>query len=297
MSQIIVVGPGRVGTGLALTLTTAGHRVLAAIHRNPDSTSGHRFESLLGVPAISWAAAETYVRRADAILIAVPDREVADLAERLAASGWLDAHHVVIQTAGSLSSDCLSAVSPSDAARLTLHPLQTLSDPLSAPTLLRGATCTLDGDDRAVALGTTWVLDWGGVPVRIRPEQRPAYHAAAVLASNALIALAASAVEIAERTGLPDGLAALLPLMRGAIANLEGQGLPDALTGPVERGDLLTVQSHLNALREIADDGVVRRVYAVLGLATVNVARHKGTLSEDEVQALQAIFHACLGGM
>jgi predicted short-subunit dehydrogenase-like oxidoreductase (DUF2520 family) len=291
MHRFVIVGPGRMGTALSLALKASGHEVLAAVHPSPSGESSRRYQELTDVPVVAWEGAEAFVRAADVVLITVPDKAVTRVAQTLAEKQWLDADKVVVQTAGSLSSEALSPVRQSGAGRLTLHPLQTIADPAAGPQLLRGVYCTLDGDDKSVALGSNWVRAWGGIPICIRPEQRPAYHAAAVLASNAVVALASVAAEL---SGIPDGLSALLPLLRGAVANLERLGLPAALTGPIERGDMPTVEAHLSALH---NNPTALHVYAALGKATADVARSKGSISPLQWENFQQMFQSVLGGM
>ena len=119
----------------------------------------------------------------------------------------------------------------------------------------------------------------------------PAYHAAAALASNALVALASVAAQV---SGLSDGLKALLPLLYGAVDNLDRLGLPAALTGPIERGDISTVEAHLQALQH---NPTALSVYAALGKATADVARSKESLSQQQWEYFQQLFTSVLGGM
>ena len=97
----------------------------------------------------------------------------------------------------------------------------------------------------------------GAEPFTLADEHRVLYHAAAVVASNYLVTLASVAEDLFERAGLPAGgaLPAFLPLMRGALDNLQAQGTVAALTGPLSRGDVGTVAAHLDALgREAPGD-------------------------------------------
>jgi predicted short-subunit dehydrogenase-like oxidoreductase (DUF2520 family) len=92
------------------------------------------------------------------------------------------------------------------------------------------------------------------VPFEIADEQRPAYHAAASIASNFLVALEAAAEEVAGAAGLEpeEARAALAPLVRTTVENWEQLGPRRALTGPVARGDDLTVAAQRAAVREAA---------------------------------------------
>ena len=128
------------------------------------------------------------------------------------------------------------------------------------------------------------VAGLGGVLIDVPEEARPLYHAAAVMACNYTVALAAVAVSLLGSLGLTrqEGLAALLPLLHGTLSNLERSGLPDALTGPVVRGDLGTVEAHRRALR----DTEFLELYDVLARATAGLALEREELSNEVRQTL-----------
>ena len=140
----------------------------------------------------------------------------------------------------------------------SLHPLQSLPDAELGARRLAGSWCAVDGpesvDRLAVSLGMR--------PFRVRPEQRAAYHAAATVASNHLVALVGQANRIADAAGVP--AEALWPLLRSTLENVEALGPEAALTGPVARGDVDTVVRHLDA---IAPEE--RAAYAALATAAL----------------------------
>jgi predicted short-subunit dehydrogenase-like oxidoreductase (DUF2520 family) len=110
----------------------------------------------------------------------------------------------------------------------------------------------------------------------IDPARKALYHAAAVAASNYLVAVEDLAARLARAAGIPprDALRALLPLVRGTVRNLERVGLPAALTGPVARGDAATLRAHRRALRAV--DPALDAAYAALGRLALRVAREAG---------------------
>jgi hypothetical protein len=116
------------------------------------------------------------------------------------------------------------------------------------------------------------------------------------MASNYLTALAAEAADVLVAAGWSraDALAALLPLMRGALDNLQAEGLPDALIGPIRRGDATTVARQAKALSELTPHGhsLPQRLYLVLGQAALELAREAGL----EDQAAQRIAQALTPG-
>ena len=206
-----VIGPGRAGLSLARGLDKAGWRVLDVLGRGDDVAS---------------AAAG-----ADLLVIATPDDAIAGVAASVApADGCVVAH-----LAGALGLDVLAP----HARRASVHPLRSLPTP---STDLAGAWFAIAGD----ALAGELVADLDGRLVAVDDAARTAYHAAAVMASNHLVALLGAVERVAAEAGVP--LDAFLDLVRGTVDNVELLGPEGALTGPVARGDWDTVARHLEAL-------------------------------------------------
>jgi predicted short-subunit dehydrogenase-like oxidoreductase (DUF2520 family) len=145
-------------------------------------------------------------------------------------------------------------------------------DPTAIRRLLNFAG-TIDGegeaDEAAERLATTLRM----VPVRIPAEAKPAYHAGAAFVANYTVALVGVAERLARSAGVPAEIAGrlYLPLLAGAVANLTALGPAAALTGAVRRGDVQTIQSHLDALSP--ED---RELYRTVARAAVLLAREAG---------------------
>jgi predicted short-subunit dehydrogenase-like oxidoreductase (DUF2520 family) len=168
----------------------------------------------------------------------------------------------------------------------TLHPLQSLADPVLGGGQLDGVYFAVSGDPAAISVARR-VLDPLGASVFSVPvSKRPLYHAAAVFASNYLAGLVAAAGRIMAEAGVPEeeALQAILPLARGSLENLGRLGPVRALTGPVSRGDVETVRLHLRALEPRE-----RALYASLGMEILNLAGGGG-LSEDVRDELREMF-------
>jgi len=219
--RIGIVGAGRVGTTLVRALGSAGHRV--------DGPAG-RGE----IPS------------ADAILLCVPDAEIAAAAEAVAGAAPLVGH--------SSGATPLSALAPAGADGFGLHPLQTIAGP---GTDLRGCGCAVAGDTpAALALARRLAIDLRMEPIEIADADRAAYHAAASIASNFLLTLEAAAESVAGGAGIAaeDARRLLGPLVRTTVENWLATGPRAALTGPVPRGDEQTVEAQRAAVAATAPD-------------------------------------------
>jgi predicted short-subunit dehydrogenase-like oxidoreductase (DUF2520 family) len=212
--KLRVVGAGRAGGALALALGRMGWEVEPPLGRDDDPSAG-----AAGV---------------DLLVIATPDPVIADVAAQVRPV----ATTVVAHLAGALGLDVLAG----HPRRAAVHPLVAIPDAgTGADRLAAGAWFAVTGDP----LATRVVSDLGGRAFTVADEERTRYHAAAVIASNHLVALLGQVARVA-----PDGvpLAAFLDLVRGTVDNVERLGPADALTGPVARGDWATVERHLAAL-------------------------------------------------
>lgn len=229
---VAVVGRGRLGSALASALASAGVNVRLVPGRSP--------------------AGEPDLGPVGAIVLAVPDRDVTPTAQTLRArcgTASLDGR-VVLHLSGSLGPEALERASREGAAVGGLHPLQTFPGAPDDPARFRGALVALDGDQAAIAAGRGLAQRLGGVPFVLAPGTRPLYHLAAVLASNAVVALLGTARDAMVAAGLPKdrALDALAPLARSALEAALTLGPERALTGPVARGDDATLERHRASL-------------------------------------------------
>jgi predicted short-subunit dehydrogenase-like oxidoreductase (DUF2520 family) len=234
-----LVGPGRAGTTLAVALAARGWTPIAVAGRAPDSPSVLRVAKLLDAPARDIAVAAA---GADLVLIATPDAAIADAASAVAPS--LRAGALVVHLSGACTLDELHKlrVARPDVELGSLHPLQSLPSSDTGVARLPGSWCAVDGPPDVELLA----ISLGMRPFRVSDADRVTYHAAATVASNHLVALLGQAVRLADAAGVPP--AALFPLVRATLENVETLGPEVALTGPVARGDVDTVRRHLDAL-------------------------------------------------
>ncbi|MBM4437923.1 MAG: DUF2520 domain-containing protein, partial [Actinobacteria bacterium] len=132
--------------------------------------------------------------------------------------------------------------------------------------------------------------------LRYAAGDRALYHAAAVTASNSVVALLEVAAALWQSAGLEraEALAALLPLTRSALAAVETLGTAQGLTGPVVRGDATTVARHLDALRTLSSEAI--QLYADLAQATLTLAVRSGRLEAGPAETLRALLNSVRTG-
>jgi predicted short-subunit dehydrogenase-like oxidoreductase (DUF2520 family) len=222
VATVRIIGPGRAGSALALALAAAGWEVEPPYRRGDDLAT-----AAIGV---------------DLLVIATPDAVVEEVAAEVTPAPGT----VVTHLAGSLGLDVLDP----HQHRASLHPLVSIPRPdIGARRLADGAWFAVAANSAgAERLVGQVVADLNGRAIEVADEARAAYHAAACVASNHLVALLAQVERVADSAGVP--LEAYLDLVRGTVDNVEAMGAAAALTGPAARGDEATIARHLAAIPE-----------------------------------------------
>jgi len=263
--RVGVVGAGRVGAVLAARLQRAGHRIVAVSGRS--SASQLRVQTLLpGVPLLDR---DEVVRRAEIVILAVPDDALAELARELAP--LMGPGRLVAHTSGRHGLDVLAPIARTGARTIAMHPAMTFT----------GTEVDLDRDcvfgvtahdgDRDVA--ETLVAELGGTVMWVDEADRATYHASLAHGANHLTTIVTQAMDLLREIGAEDPAAVLRPLLTAALDNTLAYG-DAALTGPVARGDTRTVRAHLGALRAL--DPVLAASYASVLPLVVACAQEAG---------------------
>jgi predicted short-subunit dehydrogenase-like oxidoreductase (DUF2520 family) len=277
------VGAGSTARVLALGLAQQEHQVTRVASR--VGASARELAALVpGCEAVD--SAQAVADGSDLVFLAVPDDAIGVVAKQVS---WRPGQ-ATVHCSGALGLETLAAAESSGARVGGFHPLQTLAGTRAGVDVLCGVTFAVEASEPLLGELERMARALGGRPIRLPRGSRTLYHAAAAFASNYVVTLADRAVSLWEVMGLTreEALAALLPLMRGTVRNLEEVGLPAALTGPVARGDVGTVRRHLDALNGTAP--WLLGLYQELGLATLPVAEAKGGLSRDAVQELRQLL-------
>ncbi|HEU0236557.1 MAG TPA: DUF2520 domain-containing protein [Candidatus Limnocylindrales bacterium] len=275
-----IVGAGAVGTALGLALRRAGWPIGAVASR--DAGRRERFRSIVdGVRA--FAEAEALLDEVELVILAVPDDAIAPLAGRLR----MYSGQAMIHTSGLLGADVLEPAMAAGTQVGSFHPLVAFADTERAVAALHGATIAIEGDDQLAALLASMAEAIGGVPVRLLPGAKAAYHAAAVLAAGGFVALLDAIAELGRVAGLDEAgsLAVYGRLIEQTLGNARALGIQAALTGPMTRGDRGTVEAHLATLRAHAP-GVVD-LYRAAAEREIALAVERGTLAPEAATALR----------
>ena len=275
------IGTGPVGTALAVAFHRAGWPVGAVASR--DVGRRERFVSL--VPgALAFADARTLPDACHLVFLTVPD----DAIRSVASSLRLYSGQAIVHTSGALGAEVLAPALAAGTQAGSFHPLVAFADVERAVAALHGATIAVEGEPPLVGLLAEMAETVGGVPVRLPPGSKPAYHAAAVLAAAGVVSLLDAIAELARLAGLTESeaLAVYVPLMEGTLDNARSLGIHAALTGPMTRGDVGTIEAHARTL--VAQAPEVVQLHREITLRALAIAEARGSIDAETAGRLRA---------
>lgn len=281
-----IVGAGPVATALSGALRLGGVPVLGLWGRTP--AAARAAGSAAGVAAFSSAPPDILLE-AEVVILAVRDAAITDAAQTLVGTGLVGKRHVMLHCAGATSAEeALGPVRSAIGGIGTMHPLQAIADGRAAMRALKGTVFGVEGDERGRAVASKLVAAMGGIVLALNSSQMAAYHCAAALASNYVVAAIDAAAQVLAGAGVSPTQAtqALLPLAEGALRNVAAKGTTAGLTGPVRRGDAPTIQRHLEALR---DQPQLAALYRALARHAVEIASRLDGADAPDRAGLDAI--------
>ena len=266
IEPVVLVGAGRAGRALAAAFRAAG--LPHALVDRTEIVEQHG-------PPIFTSRADA-VQRSPAVLVAVRDGQLDVALDELRLQDGVQSGAVVLQVSGSAEPAARERITAAGVHYGTFHPLLPLIDPSLASFRLQGSVIGIEGDDAASDVAARLAQRLGATTIEIPREERAAYHAAAVIASNFPVTLAALAEGLLSRIGVDSVAAhrAVRALMAASVENLAAAPRAlDALTGPIARGDVATVRAHTTALH---GSRPYHDVYEVLSRATLALMRQRG---------------------
>lgn len=264
--KIGFIGAGRVGFSLGKYFCEQGLNVIGYYSRNPQSA----LQAAKFTGTMYFKNIESIVEASDTLFLTVPDRtikEIWDYIEKLSIK-----NKIICHCSGALSSSVFSNIDNHDAYGYSIHTLLGISDKLNSYKELSYSFFTLEGSQGRLNEMQMLLMRLGNSVQIIPQENKAVYHSAAVFASNLMIALAQTSIDLLKNCGFDEQKAslALYPLMFGNMKNIVGQGTVKALTGPIERCDLETVERNMSCL-----SGCNKQLYILLSQKLVTIAKKK----------------------
>lgn len=266
--RLSFVGAGKVGQTLARLWYEAGYEISMIYSRTPQSAQA----LATVVNAVVADSFQEVVIGAELVFLTVPDDAIAPVAVEMASLDW--AGKAAIHTSGASSLDKLEALQNVGAQVGSLHPAFPFADVETSMRALPGAAFATEASSEPLQLQLSELVQaLNGVEIRIPPGGKAAYHAALVIASNYTVTLYSVAEQLLASLGAEKAASsqALNAIVGATVNNLVQVGTPWALTGPLTRADVGTIEAHLDA---ITDDNI-RAAYLQLAKLTFPMLRER----------------------
>ncbi|WP_185958209.1 Rossmann-like and DUF2520 domain-containing protein [Fodinibius sediminis] len=287
--SISIIGLGALGSVLAEALVSRGAVLFSIFSR--DRATVQRITASLEVTE-AGPFPGTAKELGELVFLTVPDSAITEVAERLIALPGSLAGKTFVHCSGNESAGILQPLGAKGGRTASMHPMQTFT-PQSVPADFEDIYFSLQGHPGAMPVLRHIAGLLGGDALEINEEQKAHMHAAAVMASNYLVTLLDASTEAGSLGGLDKEKVqkVLLPLIQTTLRNIQSASFDESISGPVVRGDIETVKSHLKLLGRKPE---LRELYAVLGMETVNRAEGAGLLEDISTKQLRQLLSAIL---
>lgn len=267
--KIGIVGAGKVGTTLGKYLSQAGICVTGFYSRRKESAD----EAATFTGTKAYQQLTELIQESDTLFLTVPDGAIQSVWQEIKIVGTCPEGTVICHFSGSLSSHVFSDIRDTGASGVSIHPMYAFSDKFTSYHQFHTAYLTMEGQEPGLTAMRELFQGLGHTVYTLRPEDKMKYHAAAALASNFMLGLMQTSLDLMEECGFDQGAAMelLKPLVQGNITSMLEKGCVEALTGPVERNDAQTVRKHL----EVLMDSQAEQVYCSLAPFLLQLAKFK----------------------
>ena len=286
MTDVSIIGAGRLGTSLGYALLKKGYKIKALSCRTISSAEESR--KIIGEGIASIDNIQT-ARVGEIVFLCLPDEEISKVARVLAGSDINWSKKFVFHCSGLIPSEVLKPLEDKGALTASLHPIQSFAQKKTPPAQFENIYFGLEGCTEALDLSQKIVRQLGGHPLILQPEDKALYHAACSTASNFFVVLLEMAVSLLKQIDLQEekALQILLPLVKGTLHNVKKFNIRASLTGPVIRGDQKSIQKHLEALRNFPP---YYETYTKLAAQALEMAKGEGKISPQKIKVLKNLL-------
>jgi predicted short-subunit dehydrogenase-like oxidoreductase (DUF2520 family) len=286
LMNIGIIGAGRVGCSLAVGLYKKGYAISGVYSRTRESADF--LKSLIGLELPYDIKA--LIDESDIIFITVPDMELEQAVKSICTADTKSlTGKIFLHCSGAETSDVLAPLKEFDALTGSLHPIQTFADKASGYKGLKNIYFSFEGDNGAFEICKRIVTSLESKLLKIEKDSKALYHAAACIISNYMVTLSNVAEDMLEKAGIDRDIAlkAFEPLMNNTVKNIQKLGSIKALTGPVSRGDISTLEEHLKEINNKCPGD--SDLYKVLLRHTADIAFKSGAISAEKADNIRRL--------
>lgn len=279
------IGAGKVGSSLGRYLKENGINITGYFSKTAESAK------LVAEFTTSrvYTDIQQLLKDSDTLFLTVPDGKIGEVWDYMKKFDVKNKN--ICHCSGSISSTAFFDAEKLGAYSYSIHPLLAISDKFTSWRSLKEAFFCIEGSMGHLAEIKDLFGSMGNHVVAIDTEKKPLYHAAAVIASNLSTALFQIGADMLKQCGFnaQESQEALWPLFLGNAANIAHSGTIKALTGPIERGDVCTIQKHLEAFANFDVNSSEKILYLLLSQRLLKLAESRQDGKDyDEVAKLLA---------
>ncbi len=291
--SVSIIGAGKVGTALGALIAASGLSFQGIFSKN--ALSARRAIRTIGKGKI-FASIDALIEASQIVIIAVRDSEISTLVGKILHGKRLGkkayAGKIFLHTSGALPSSVLKSLSRFGASVASMHPLQTIPSATIGATLLGSSYYCVEGQTKALHAARRIIQKIGGKSFSVAAKDKNAYHLASAFLSNYVVSLTDMVLDILPEShrSKNEWMKLFVPLMEGTVKSLGRKGIDDALTGPILRGDAITISKHLEVLRKTHPD--LRRLHLILANRAIEIAVRRGEISEKKRKELLRLIHS-----
>ncbi|MGN0484827.1 MAG: Rossmann-like and DUF2520 domain-containing protein [Lachnospiraceae bacterium] len=264
--QMGFIGAGKVGYSLGRYFTEHGQKVAGYYSQHAQSAA----DAAAFTESRQFQTINELVEKSDVLFLTVPDGKIAEVWEQVKTCKI--AQKLICHCSGAMTSEVFSDIDQYEAYGYSIHPLFAIHDKYESYKELSKSFFTIEGHEKYRSFWTELFSEMGNAVQVIPKEGKTRYHAAAAIASNLMVALVHFSEKELEESGFSPENArkALSPILSTNLEHILESGCVQALTGPLERNDLQTVQKHLGVL-----EGNDREIYKSLSRELIEIAQKK----------------------
>ncbi len=279
IDTVAIVGTGNVARVLTIALLNSGVRVTEIVSRDTEDSKIKAVKLARNLTARTSTLKDAQLT-AKTIWVCVADGAIAEVAAQLAQLPVSWKNKVVFHASGALTSDELNVLRKKGAAVASLHPMNTFLE--ASTNDLKRTPFGVEGDATAVRAGKRIArrLSSGASVYTIRAEDKPLYHALGSFTSPLTISTLNVAERIAKQIGVYDPRELMSAILMRTVENFIKYGSAGAFSGPIQRGDVITIRKHLAALERVPGAADAYRALAL------NAVEHLPAKNQAEMRAL-----------
>ncbi|MBM4165751.1 MAG: DUF2520 domain-containing protein [Ignavibacteria bacterium] len=290
-NKITIIGAGQVGSTLALLFKENGFEIVSVISRTKESAK--KLGKLVQCKNVSTSIKDISIQT-EFLLLAVPDNLLKNIADEIASVSHLNFKKIVVaHTSGVHSVDVLSSLKTKGANVAGFHPIQSFPKHFSVQQLKKNITNNIcfgiECEKKLQPKLSSLAKKLGGKFVFVPSELKPLYHLVCVVSSSFSVTLLKVIEEISSHFPFAKNWKdAFSPILLSSISNALATSPTKALTGPIPRGDLHTIELHLNALVQFSPELI--SFYKELSTKAVSIAIERGSISNEQEKRLLQVL-------